>query len=294
MFGRVILAAVWAATEVRRTNAKNEPGSAVATSEQQFADDPDHAYFNDIPGPGARVPAMSHETLHALHVRLDSNGDGLVHHDEVMAHHHEYQFLLALKEADLLLEDRKLDLNQDGLLSFEEHMTGEEGHINSQRTEKDRALRKQVEADKFLAADKDGNGQLNTTERTYLWFPDSDMEGVMTVEVRYYLGLHDKDDNGKLTRAEYYNDKSLSCEPGQDDAFAFSDADNDCSLNMAEIAHLLADHRPADEQLRHLTHHADEDKDGHFSVEEFVAARHALLESEAHQHLESWRLHHEL
>merc|ERR1719203_2242163 len=204
---------------------------------------------------------------------------------------------LATKDMQSILEE--VDTSKDGKVSLEEHLADIHNQVDGGDEEETKELeeRKQVETDKFHAADVDRNGLLDSDELPGLYFPEIH-DGVLDVTVRQSMKQKDTNGDGKLDAKEFWeaeakgDDGELSEEENQD--FAKLDLNGDGHIDLAELRSWESGHFHTEDAMRKLFELADADHDMHVTAEELSRAREQISLSDAQYHLIEWAEHHEL
>lgn len=245
--------------------------------------------------------ALSHDQLHRLHQKFDSNSDGKVSLMEIMSFARDIGKSIASRDIHTIIEE--LDTNRDGKISLEEHIND----IKSQDagvadwTDKEEQLESQqrvfVETAKFEAADTNHDGVLEEGELPALFYPETN-EAVLEVASTEAMRQKDKNGDGKLTPEEFWeaaegeDDDVLSQEEKED--FRKLDTDGDGYLSKDEIRHWESGRYHTEQAMKNLFELSDKDNDMHLTAAELADAREQLAASDANYHLVEWSEHQEL
>eukprot|EP00440_Ansanella_granifera_P063399 gb/GFBE01068744.1/.p1 GENE.gb/GFBE01068744.1/~~gb/GFBE01068744.1/.p1 ORF type:complete len:281 (+),score=102.88 gb/GFBE01068744.1/:1-843(+) len=242
--------------------------------------------------------AMTKEQLRALHGKFDSNKDGKVSLSEILTFARDMSKAIAGKDVAAILEE--IDTNKDGKLSLQEHLNDIHNQADGGDDEEMKELekRKVVEAEKFRAADDNGDELLTTAEVASLFYPETHA-GVLEVSVRETLRQKDHDGDGVLTAKEFWEfsvegaeDDQLSEEEIQD--FQKLDKDGNGVLDHNELKAWESGLFHTEAAMVRLLEIADKDGDMHATLQELENAREELAASDAQYHLIEWAEHHEL
>lgn len=265
--------------------------SARAAAAPVEDDDPDYDDY-DI------EESLSAEQLRAMHSKMDKDGNGRVSLPEVMAHAQELAAAIAAKDMNAILEE--VDTNKDGVLSLQEHLNDIMTQADGGDAEELKELedRKQVENDKFKAADTDGDGRLTLSELPALFYPETH-DGVLSITVAATMKQKDLDKDGRLSPKEFWeaddfggDDLDLSEEEKAD--FEKLDQNGDGSLSVEELRAWESGRFHTEEAMKSLFEIADKDSDMHLTADEIAEARELVAASDAQYHLIEWAEHHEL
>jgi len=237
---------------------------------------------------------LTEDHLRTLHGKLDKNGDGKVHMDEVLHFAHHTRKAVVKKEIAGVFDE--IESTQDGTLSLEEHMSevaefhkGDEDEIAKQR---------EAELAKFKAADTNGDDKLDVEELVHLMHPETHPE-VLEVHTKEEMRLRDTDKDGKLSQKEWetaskrgeYQDPDTH-DPTDD--FEKLDANKDGSIDMDELRHWESGRFHTEHAMKKLYHIADKDKDHHMTVDELVSMVEHIDGHDAHPHILDWVFHEDL
>jgi calcium-binding protein CML len=242
--------------------------------------------------------SLTSDQLRKIHSKFDSNGDGKVSIDEVMAFSHNVGKEIARKDIGSILEE--IDTNKDGTLSLEEHLNDIHNQADGGDDEemKELADRKVVEEKKFKAADANGDGQLDKEELPALFYPETH-EGVLSVTVEETMRQKDRTGDGKLTPKEFWeadliegDDGDLSEEENAD--FSKLDTNGDKLIDTNELRAWESGRFHTEDAMQKLFEVADKDGDMHITADEFAEAKDLIASSDAQYHLIEWAEHHEL
>jgi Ca2+-binding EF-hand superfamily protein len=242
--------------------------------------------------------SLTPDQLRKLHTKLDLNGDGRASSAEVLDYANNMGVQIAKKDIGSILEE--IDMDKDGALSFEEHMKDIDSQADGADDEELRELaqRKDLEAEKFKAADDNGDGKLHSHELPGLFYPETH-EKVLEITVRETLGQKDLDKDGRLSPREFWeadelegDDVDLADEEIED--FKMLDTNSDGFLNLDELRLWESGQFHTGQAMKKMFEIADKDGDGHITADELAATREALAGSDAQYHLIEWAEHHEL
>jgi len=206
--------------------------------------------------------------------------------------------VIATKDISTVLDE--MDGDKDGKLSLTELMKDMEhwGEGVEYEDKEDKDARSQVEAEKFKAADANGDGFLDAQELPSLFYPEIH-EGVLQITAQAAFKLRDTDGDGKLTHKEFWEgdvvdgeDLQISEEEKAD--FNNLDKNKDGLLDLTEMAAWESGRFHTEEAMKKLFDLADKDHDMHVTAEELAAAREQIAGTDAQYHLMEWVEHHEL
>jgi len=246
---------------------------------------------------GIEQDALTSEQMRALHSHIDANKDGKVSMAEMLDYSNLMRRVIAKKDIHTVIDE--MDADKDGKLSLEELLKdmeqwGEEG-------EEDRAAaaqRRELETEKFHAADQDKDGLLNSEELPSLFYPETH-DGVLEMTAAATLKAKDTDGDGLLTPKEFWEgdaidgeDLAISDEEQAD--FAKLDVDGSGKLNLQELKAWESGGFHTEEAMKKLFELADQDSDMMVTANELDAARELIAGSDAQYHLMEWAEHAEL
>mmetsp|Transcript_1727 Transcript_1727/g.6756 ORF Transcript_1727/g.6756 Transcript_1727/m.6756 type:complete len:278 (-) Transcript_1727:71-904(-) len=242
--------------------------------------------------------SLTDQQLEALHRKFDKDGNGKVSLQEVMAFAGDMSKAIASRDIQAILEE--IDTSKDGKLSLEEHLNDIHNQADGGDEEEMKELenRKKVEAEKFKAADVNGDGVLDANEVPALFYPETH-EGVLAVTVRETMRQKDLNKDNRLTAREFWEADSmegehdeLSEEENQD--FAKLDLNGDGFIDVDELRSWESGRFHTEEAMKKIFELADKDNDMHVTVEELRTAREQISVSDAQYHLIEWAEHNEL
>eukprot|EP00929_Paragymnodinium_shiwhaense_P039464 TRINITY_DN20712_c0_g1_i3.p1 TRINITY_DN20712_c0_g1~~TRINITY_DN20712_c0_g1_i3.p1 ORF type:complete len:311 (+),score=71.61 TRINITY_DN20712_c0_g1_i3:97-933(+) len=183
------------------------------------------------------------------------------------------------------------DFDKDGRLSLDEFMAGD---LISGLPEHEQGM----EREKFRVADKDGDGFLKGVEVANAFFPESH-HGVLEVVAKQTLTRKDANNDGLLTLEEFWFgdvpvEHRYELRDSHKKDFEAVDKDGNGKVDIKELMHFESGSYHINKALQDLLRTADEDKDGHLTVDEIFEARDEIEDMEAHYHLLAWGKHMEL
>lgn len=235
---------------------------------------------------------LSEEDLRGLHAKLDKNGDGKVHMDEVMQHADEARKRIVKSEiADVMDE---IDSTKDGHLTLEEHMSEVEEFMQGDEEEKEK--QRAFEKAKFNAADANGDGKLDVNEIASFMHPNTHPE-VLELHIKEEMRRWDTDKDSKLNKKEWLAAKKRGeyIDPdahSPSDDFDKLDGNKDGLIDMNELRHWESGRFHMEVAMKELYQLADKNRDHHMTADEFVAAAEHFDGLDAHSHLVEW-IHHD-
>jgi len=195
---------------------------------------------------------LKKDKLALLHAKLDRNGDGNIHVDELHAAHRIVFEADALAEAMDPGSVENLDIDNDGKLSVKELIEAVEEDEKSEWIEKSRL------------ADVDGDGFLTSQQELLDIFHPHGNPEVFAVEVKYAFQKVDVDQDGKLTEEEY------DASPYKMAPFEALDVSKDGTLSQDELAHGISGKASDELAFQELYELADEDGDGLLNMAELA------------------------
>lgn len=236
---------------------------------------------------------LTPERLGRLHAKIDTNGDGKVSLEELVAHPKVVAKAIAIDGVDA--KHRLLDSDGDGKVSLEEHMADhpQEGMADDLPGKEN--LDK-METERFKGADKDGDGFLNIKELEGLLSSGDHYQSLMHLATAESLRQKDTDNSSSLTKHEFWEQPPPGNLTDEDHAtFERLDRNKDGVLDLEELKAWESGEFHTQEALREFFQSADKNKDGHMTPEEMSEA-HKLQgeESEAAWSLKEWAEHWEL
>lgn len=247
-------------------------------------------------------------SLHGLHVKMDANKDNKLTLPEVLEFAKVARRDIAHKETAAQFNET-IDEDQDGKVSLEEYTNHLFGHsipeevVMPEKTEQEVAdeahteMDKLKEAEKFKAADKDGDGFLSKEELPLALYPELH-DGVLHLTAGHGLKDKDKDGDGHVSHEELYSDSGGSeteelIEENKRE-FGNLDHDKDGKLNLEEYKRWESGVHSMEDSMKHLFEIADEDQDKHITATELENARVMLSNTMATSHFVDWVEHYEL
>lgn len=241
------------------------------------------------------LETLTSDQIHALHGLFDLDANGRASFEELKSFATKMRLEIAQKDIHSILDE--MDLNKDKQLSLEELLkdmdTQSEG---SEEDAKEISIRKELETQKFKAADNNADGMLSAEELPALFYPETH-PGVLELTAGATLTLKDANKDGKLTAKEFWNGYSedgvsISEEENQD--FAKLDTDKDGTLSLEELKAWESGEFHTEEGLKKMFEYADKDADMHLTKTELDNAKGELAGTDAQYHLLEWVQHHEL
>mmetsp|Transcript_11288 Transcript_11288/g.24880 ORF Transcript_11288/g.24880 Transcript_11288/m.24880 type:complete len:272 (-) Transcript_11288:52-867(-) len=240
---------------------------------------------------------LTDEQLRALHQKFDQDGNGKVSLAEIMAFASEMGRSIAARDISAILEE--IDLDKDGKLSLEEHLTDIENQAEGGDEEEKQEMRnrKRIEEDKFMAADVNQDKVLDVDEVASLFYPETH-EGVLAVTVAETMRQKDRNQDGKLSPREFWEvegtgeDAELTEEEKQD--FAKLDLNGDGVIDMSELRLWESGKFHTEEAMKAIFESADKDNDLHITADELTQAKSTIALGDAQYHLLEWAEHNEL
>lgn len=243
--------------------------------------------------------SLTEDQLRKMHAKFDGNGDGKVSFEEIIAFSKAIGKAIATKDgetgnsASMLVE---IDVNKDGKVSLEEHLkdihSQHEGGNEVEMAELEHI--KGHEAEKFKAADTNGDGHLDKDELPSMFFPEHH-EGVMDVTVAQSMRKRDTDKDGKLSVLEFWHhDNSTEADLTKDEKvdFAKLDGNNDGFVDSKELRAWESGSFHTEDIMTKLFELADKDTDKHITADEMAKAAGKIATCDAQHHLMEWAEHH--
>lgn len=239
-------------------------------------------------------PAEQKEKMLEIVKRIDSNGDQLLSAEEMAVWIQRVYRKYALEDAAERFPD--FDLDQDGLVSWEEYNTVTHGHLipleydaslNDPEQESLRNLHRR-EKQRFDFADVDANAGLNVTEFLAFTHP-SEVDHMADFAIEDVLNEYDSDMDGLISLKEFIGDVRGDADSASqwetEETVRFKDLydqDKDGKLNREEQLRWIApnSYGSAREEALHLIKEVDRDQDGLLSVAEVLKNQETFMNSE--------------
>jgi len=243
--------------------------------------------------------SLTEDQLRKMHAKFDGNGDGKVSFEEIIAFSQTTGKEIAKKDgetgnsASMLVE---IDGDKDGKVSLEEHLkdihSQHEGGNEVEMAELEHI--KGHEAEKFKAADTNGDGLLDKDELPHMFFPEHH-EGVMDVTVAQTMRKRDGNKDGKLTVLEFWHhDNSTEADLSKEEKvdFAKLDGNSDGFVDAKELRAWESGSFHTEDIMTKLFELADKDTDKHITADEMAKAAGKIATCDAQHHLMEWAEHH--
>jgi Ca2+-binding EF-hand superfamily protein len=241
---------------------------------------------------------LTEDHMRTLHSQLDHNGDGKVHHEELMKFAEKTRRAVVKKEIAGIFDE--IESTKDGHLSFDEHMAEvAEFHTGD---EEEKAQQKKAEIAKFRAADVNGDDKLELDELVHLMHPETHPE-VLEVHCKEEMRKRDTDKDGRLNKKEWETAAPMgehhpaNADPDTHDPsadFDNLDENKDGYISMDELRHWESGRYHTHDAMKKLIDLADKDTDDHITEEELVAVAESIDGHDAHPHLLDWVFHEDL
>lgn len=233
-----------------------------------------------------------------IHKGMDRNSDGKVSLMEVMEYAAHMRKLVASRDIKTVSDE--MDTNKDNKLSLEEVLKDiDQWSVDDDEEDKKlQEARRKLEAEKFHAADDDGDGFLEYAEIPALFYPETN-EKVITITATATMREKDKDGDGLLTPMEFWEgdvveDKDMVLSEEEKKDFTNLDRDGSGKLDLQELKAWESGVFHTEEAMKKFIELADTDGDMHVTHEEMKAAREQIGGSDAQYHLMEWAEHAEL
>lgn len=249
---------------------------------------------------GINQDALSSDQMHAVHSKMDANGDGGVSMVEVLDFARRQRHGIAKKDVSTIVDE--MDTDRNGKLSLEELlrdlMVWAEDGEQSTDSNAEAESRKALEIQKFQLADRNADGVLDMEELPAVFYPETS-DDVLAVAAAHTHKKKDTDGDGKLSSQEFWegdgvDGEHLAISEFEDKDFAKLDKDGDGSLSVDELKYWESGAFHLQDAMHKLFEVADENQDMHVSADELDKARERLASTDAHYHLVEWVEHHEL
>lgn len=233
--------------------------------------------------------------LSKLHAKMDANRDKKLSETEILYFVHQTDLSIAKKEAAALMKEN--DGDKDGVLSMTEML---ESYLEQAGEEENKSAREKFEARevaKFLAADANGDHQLDVKEFSFFLKPEVH-DGVLETVTQHALEDHDEDKDGSLTIDELWGKLEAGDERSEEDLQTFKQLDTDGSgkLNTTELMWWQSGRIHKKQHVERFMELADTDDDQ--SVSKYELQDVTDLKRDAsdkwHGHLMKMIRHHEL
>ncbi|XP_030071711.1 calumenin isoform X1 [Microcaecilia unicolor] len=227
------------------------------------------------------TPEESKERLGKIVIKIDEDKDGYVTVEELRdwIKHAQKRWIYE----DVERQWKGHDLNEDGLISWEEYRNATYGYILDDPDPDDGFNYKQMmmrDERRFKMADKDGNHVASKEEFTAFLHPEEFdyMKDIVVLETMEDI---DKNGDGVIDLEEYigdmYSHDGDSEEPEwvkteREQFVEFRDKNRDGKMDKEETKDwiLPSDYDHAEAEARHLVYESDQNKDGKLTREEIV------------------------
>lgn len=242
--------------------------------------------------------------LRKLHAKCDANVDGKLSFEEIIAFSKIVGREIAAKDAEtgnvasMLVE---MDVDKDGKVSLEEHLKDihSQYQVGNEGNEGENAELETVkghEAEKFKAADANGDGHLDKDELPSLFFPEHH-DGVLDVTVAQSIRRRDANKDGKLSVLEFWhldNSTEKDLTKAEKDDFAKLDGDHNGFVDSKELRAWESGSFHTEDMMTKLFKVADKDGDKHITADEMAKAASKIARSDAQHNLMEWADHHRI
>jgi len=228
---------------------------------------------------------LSVEDLRLLHSRFDWNADGMASFQEILHSSHEIRvFSLEAQEITFM---NGVDANEDGILSFAEHIEGESKHVEYLDEAKKQRFY-MLSADFFEAVDLNRDGRLDAHESKAYHYPFIINE-VLRRKTAMTMMIKDVDDNNELTEEEFGPMTEDEGRTYLSKPFDLLDKDGSGTLSAEELqvwqaGNLYVEHFI----IGTLFSIADDNKDEMLTVDELVENHQEIVYSPILDDLKDW------
>jgi len=233
------------------------------------------------------------EHMKVLHGKIDTNGDGKMNLDEILAFWKLTRKDMIAKTLDVQIE--MMDSDGDKKISMEELVGQYADRFSDDADEEEKLREKQVhdlEIAKFGAADKNNDGFLDREELPAAIYPEAHPE-ILRLMGTHALETKDKNKDGKLDPNEFWETDEEHTEELLAD---FTKLDKDASgfLDLQEIIEWETGTFHTTNAMSELFELTGRDQDAGITIEEFHEHLPKLTSTEAGAHFADWAEHHEL
>jgi len=239
--------------------------------------------------------SLNPDHMKVLHGKIDTNGDGKMNLDEIMAFWKLMRKDMIDKTLDVQIE--MMDNDGDKKISMEELVGQYADRFSDDADEEEKLREKQVhdlEIAKFSAADKNGDGFLDREELPAAIYPEAHPE-ILRLMGTHALETKDKNKDGKLDANEFW--ETPPEEEHTEELLAdFRKLDKDASgfLDLQEIIEWETGTFHTTNAMSELFELTGRDQDTGITIEEFHEHLPNLKSTEAATHFADWAEHHEL
>jgi len=227
--------------------------------------------------------------MHALHKKIDENGNGKVSLAEVTDFAHKMRRALAKAEMDEVMKD--MDADKDGKLSWPEFL-GDAGEVPEEEQNDKHSQFKDLDLNNDQAL------ELNELAQMYHHHINDKVETDLT-----NLAMKDKDldKNGALSLREFFlhlqveGEDPVEIEAEDQELFKQLDTDNSGSLTLKELKAWESGSHQAEMAAKKLFEKADKNKDNVLTAEEMADVRQELADDkdyEPQMYLSQWAEQH--
>jgi len=227
---------------------------------------------------------LGEETVKALFLKIDKEGDGKITASELLA---------------FAKHMRRKDFEEFHEQIWEESDTDKDGKLSLAELTTDGVVEESTRAT-FAAADTNGDGFLNK-EESFGFFHMENVPAVEHAVAKFEMKINDKDGDDKLNMDEFEQMYIKADEDEEEEAvdatetkevakemFIHLDTNKDGFIDAKEMQAYASGRHNEEQSLTKMAEHADGDGDGFITLQELWSSSQKEEAAEHMYHMESW------